>query len=73
MNDENMLKTLKSSETLTKGWKQKIADNFHSWNALLHYTLTLSKWAKNFNVAHALKRLFTPALNILLKLFKVGL
>jgi len=36
-------------------------------DGLLHYKLNLDKWVKDFNVARALKRLFTPALNIPLK------
>jgi len=36
-------------------------------DGLLHYKFNLGKWVKNFNVTRALKRLFTPVLNILLK------
>jgi len=41
-------------------------------NCLLHYKLKLSMLVKNFNVACALKVVFTPALNILLKLLVMG-
>jgi hypothetical protein len=36
-------------------------------DGLLHYKFNLVKWVKDLNVARALKRLFTPVLNILLK------
>jgi hypothetical protein len=32
-------------------------------NGLLQYKLNLGEWVKNFNVDHAMKMLFTPALN----------
>jgi len=34
---------------------------------LSHYKINLSKWVKTLNVASAVKRLFTPALNIISK------
>jgi len=42
------------------------AVNIHGANGLLHLKL------KNFDVAHTLIRLFTPALNILLKWLEMG-
>jgi hypothetical protein len=36
-------------------------------DGLLSYKLNLGRWVKNFNVFHALKRMFIRALNILLK------
>jgi hypothetical protein len=40
-------------------------------DGLLHYKLNLGMWLNSCVVSRALKRLFTPALNILLKCFEM--
>jgi hypothetical protein len=45
--------------------KYHIIDNIKVADGLMHYKLNLGKWEKYFNVTHAVKKLFTPALNII--------
>jgi len=45
----------------------------YRWTPSLRYERNLSKWLEYFSVSRSLKRLFTPPLNIILKLLEIGM